>query len=234
MDIETYAERHPQLPSENVEPHLLEWLARADFETLLDVGCGSGRLLSALKSKGLLGQARVRGVDLSQTNIERFHARMPAVEVAVDDAQTLRTLPDEAVDCVVSTQVLEHVDDSRMLAAISRVLTPNGSAYVSTVFKRPWARFIWRTERGDWALDPTHIREYTDDAQLLRLLGPAGLMLVDSQKVPVSFPLLDFLVRRFRLDQERVFASRAGRLARRVKVRIPGYYIWSLIMQRAV
>lgn len=233
VDIETYAQQHPQLASEDVEPHLLEWLQRADFTTLLDVGCGSGRLIDALTSQGVLGQAHVRGVDLSRTNVAMLRARRPEVEVAVDDAQTLETVSDGSIDFLISTQVLEHVDDSRMLAAVRDVLAPDGTAYISTVFKRSWARFIWRNGRGEWSLDPTHVREYTEDTQLLSLLDPVGLRLLDSRKVPVSYAALDLLVRRSRLDPQRVFASRAGRTARRVRVRIPGYFIWSLVLRRA-
>jgi SAM-dependent methyltransferase len=231
MDIETYAARHPQLASEVVEPHLLEWLARADFSTLLDVGCGSGRLISALSSKGLLERVSVRGVDLSQRQIDSFRERMPHVEVAVDDAESLHTVPDHTVDFLVSTQVIEHVDDALMLAAVRRVLAPGGIAYISTVFKRPWARFVWRNREGAWSLDPTHLREYTDEGQLLRLLDPDGPLLIDSRKAPVSYPALDFAIRRLRLDPQRVFALPAGRVARGLRIRVPGYFIWSLVLR---
>ncbi|HTA97450.1 MAG TPA: class I SAM-dependent methyltransferase [Solirubrobacteraceae bacterium] len=231
MDIETYAEQHPQFASEDVELHLLEWLARSDFSTLLDVGCGSGRLISALLSKGLLDPASSRGVDLSQSQIDRFRVLLPGFDVVVDDAQSLQTVPDHTIDFLISTQVLEHVDDARMMAAVRRVLAPGGIAYISTVSKRRWARFIWRNQNSEWSLDPTHVREYTDDAQLLRLLDPMGPTLIDSRKVPVSYSLLDFVIRRLRLDPERVFALPIARIARRARVRIPGYFIWSLVFR---
>jgi len=231
MDIETYAERHPQLASDEVEAHLLEWIERTDFSTMLDVGCGSGRLITALASMGLLDHVSVHGVDLSQSRIDMFHERMPEVHLAVDDAESLRTVPDHTIDFLVSTQVLEHVDDIQMLAAVRRVLAPGGVAYISTVFKRPWARFFWRSQSGAWSLDPTHLREYTDDAQLLGLCYPMGPMLIDSRKVPVRFPVLDFVIRRLRLEPERIFASRIGRLARRVRIQIPGYFTWSLVLR---
>jgi 2-polyprenyl-3-methyl-5-hydroxy-6-metoxy-1,4-benzoquinol methylase len=234
MDIETYAEQHPQLASEDVEPHLLELLPRVNPSSVLDVGCGNGRLISALISQGHLGDVSICGVDLSQTNIERLHARLPNIQVAVDNAEELKTVPDGSVELLISTQVLEHVDDVRMLHSVRRVLVPGGTAYISTVFKRQWGRFIWRTEKGEWALDPTHLREYTDDTQLTRLLGPAGLTLIESQKVPVRFPVLDFVLRRLPLNSdqlERIFASRLGRGARRLRVRIPGYFTWSLVLR---
>lgn len=232
MDIETYAKRHPHLPSESVESHLLAWLADANYGTLLDVGCGSGRLIKALASQDLLDQACICGVDLSQTNIDLLRARLPQVEGAVDNAETLETVSDEAIDFLISTQVIEHIDDTRMLTAVRRVLKPGGTAYISTVFKRPWAKFIWRSEGGEWALDPTHVREYTEEDQLLRIVDAVGLRLLDAQMVPVSFPILDFVVRRLSLDPERVFNSRPGKLTRGVRVRIPGYFTWSLVLRK--
>lgn len=233
MDIETYAKLHPQFASDDVESHLLEWMARTDFTTLLDVGCGSGRLMTALASRGLLDDTLARGVDLSQRRIDQFRASLPDVDVAVDDAEQLRTVGDQTIDFLISTQVLEHVDDAQMLKAVGRVLVPGGTAYISTVFKRQWARFVWRNQNGDWALDPTHVREYTDDAQLLRLLDAAGLVLVDSRKVPVSYPALDFVMRRLRVEPERILRSRAGRMARRVRIRVLGYFIWSLVLRQS-
>lgn len=231
MDIETYAERHPQLPSEEIEPHLLDWLGRARYHTLLDVGCGNGRLFAAMREAGLLDDVRALGVDLSQTNVERLHSRLPEVQAAVDDAETLATVPDGEIDLLVSTQVMEHVDDARMLAAIRRVLAPEGTAYVSTVFKRTWARFIWRNASGEWCLDPTHVREYTSDEQLLRLLPAAGLALVESRKVQVSFPALDFFVRRLRVDPEQLLRRPGWRTARRLRIPVPGYLTWSLVLR---
>ena len=236
VDIELYAARHPHLSSEHVEPHLLEWLARTTHETVLDVGCGSGRLIAALEARHVLDPASAKGVDLSVTHLARLRTRLPHVAAAVDDAETLATVPDAAIDFVISTQVLEHVDDARMLIAVRRVLRPSGTAYISTVFKRPWAHFIWRTPRGEWALDPTHLREYTDEAELLRLIERAGLRLIDSRMVPLSFPALDFVVRRLSglgVDPEAVIVSRLGRLARRARVLIPGYFTWSLVLQPA-
>jgi 2-polyprenyl-3-methyl-5-hydroxy-6-metoxy-1,4-benzoquinol methylase len=230
VDIETYAEKHPQLAFGDVEPHLTECLQRSRFASVLDVGCGNGRIIAALAQSDVLGDAEVRAVDLSRTNVESLRLRLPHVHAEVDDAETLATVPDASVDFLFSTQVIEHVDDVRMLDAIRRVLSPAGTAYISTVFKRPWARFIWRNDRGEWSLDPTHVREYTADSQLVSLV-PADLTLRDSRKVPVTYAAIDVLVRWGRIDPDRMFASQTARTARRVRVPIPGYFTWSLVLQ---
>jgi len=232
IDVERYADEHPNYFVDEIEPHLAEWLPRVAFTTLLDAGCGDGSLLAALHRRGHLKGRRAIGVDLSQTRVEIARRHVPGLEARVDDVETLGTVEGAGVDFVISTQVLEHVDDARMLRAIGRVLAPGKLAYVSTVAKRPWARFIWRTPEGRWALDPTHVREYERDDELLDLLDAAGLELVDQRKTPVAYPVVDFVVRRLGVQQRGVFARPRLRALRGLRVPIPGYWIWSLVLRR--
>src|SRR5689334_17469531 len=86
MDIDTYARRHPQLAYGDVEPHLVEWLAKGGFHSVLDVGCGNGRIIAGLLEDRLLEGARILAVDLSESNITGLNARLPEVEATVDNA----------------------------------------------------------------------------------------------------------------------------------------------------
>lgn len=49
-------------------------------------------------------------------------------------------LPDQSLDCVVSSHVLEHVDDRKALAEMHRVLRPGGAAIIMIPVIEGWAR----------------------------------------------------------------------------------------------
>lgn len=111
---------------------------------VLDVGCGNGRLMSAVARHlpGLIGKPlEIVGFDVSDVAVQRrgffeqteqyLRAQMP--EVDWKDRLFLRrsgeAWPADAgtVDLVLTNQVLEHVEDlSFFLSELERVLSPHG------------------------------------------------------------------------------------------------------------
>ena len=117
------------------------WLAelRPGRGRLLDVGCGSGELLEALRDDGW----RVRGVEPSTRSAEiaRTQRGLDVQTAAFDDA----ALPESSCDVVVLAAVLEHLHDP--LAALTRarrLLTPGGLVAVLFLprFDAPQARLF--------------------------------------------------------------------------------------------
>lgn len=117
---------------------------------VLDVGCGTGELLSVLP------EVRYTGIDLNPAYIDaarkRFGARGTFV---VGDLRDASAVPDAGFDVVVCTGVLHHLGDAEvdaLLAAVSRVLRPEGR-FVSldaawTVPQHSFAAWIIRRDRG--------------------------------------------------------------------------------------
>lgn len=227
MDLEAYAAHTyfylPELPA-----WLSELIGEGDFSTLLDLGCGDGTLLVALKGQGHLEGKAVWGVDGSAIRIERLRRHYPEVRAVVSDVTRVAEVASGSIDLLLSTQVIEHVaDDGAMIQEMARLLAPGGRFYLSTVFKRWYGWYFYRCN-GRWTLDPTHVREYRSDEELLPRLLEAGLEIRRQQKGLFAYPLSDFVFRRFPVGQD-VYRARWLRRLRILKLPIIGYYNWEIV-----
>ena len=120
---------------------------------------GDGPLFAALSREGLIDATRpVYAVDQEAAGLARVSDRFPWIAALVASADSVPAIPDRSLDAVISTMVMEHVpDEQAYLAEIHRVLRPGGRAYVTTVFKRPWA-WYFRKRDGMSVLDMSHLR----------------------------------------------------------------------------
>lgn len=123
-DPRSYARHSPVQTSEGEA--LIEVLAPAEGERVLDLGCGDGRLTAAVQGRG----ADVVGLDLSQEMAAATAARgVPAV---VADAAVV-PLPNGSVNAVFSNAALHWVrDHEQLIAEIARVLAHGGRAAIRT------------------------------------------------------------------------------------------------------
>lgn len=111
-------------------------IAHANFkaaESVLELGCGTGRFASLLLSKHLTSSSNYLGVDLSPTMVELAKERVAQygdrARVVQTDGSMRFPTSDRPVDRVVSTYVFDLLSESDVHQAISeskRVLTPDG------------------------------------------------------------------------------------------------------------
>ena len=110
----------------------------AGSREVLDLGCGPATQLGQIAR--LNPDTRFTGVDLSEPMLERgrgqlAHERLANVELRRDDITRLSTVPDGAVDGVISTMALHHLPTLEDLHAcfrqIARVLRPGGAVYLA-------------------------------------------------------------------------------------------------------
>ena len=212
-------------------PALLdEALGQTDWKNILDLGCGDGALLDALNKKGYFKGKTVYAIDLSEQRINSAKAINEAFVCSVGDASHTQ-LEDGSLDFLISDQVIEHVpDDEDMVREIHRVMAKNGTLYLGTVFKKKYAWYFYRCN-GKWTIDPTHVREYTQDEQLLDLLTKHGLEIVKSQKSLESRPLMDAVLRRLGASST-VYRMRGLKSLRRLRLPIPGYFNWEILCRK--
>ena len=141
------------------------------------------------------------------------------------------SLQDSSVDFVITSQVIEHVrDDKLMSEEIYRVLSRGGTAYISTVYKKWYGWYFYRCN-GKWRLDPTHVREYSHDSELVSVLEKSGLEVFENVKTLDSRPIMDSILRRIGASR-RSYNNPILRKLRSIRIPIPGYFIWELVCRK--
>ncbi len=116
----------------------------------LDVGCGTGRTLAALEALNY----RPVGTDLSVTALGHAQQALPSGGVLVRALAEALPLPAGSVDCLVSLDVVEHLDDDvRALREYRRVLRPDGVLIIAV----PAYQWAW----SDHDVQLGHRRRYT-------------------------------------------------------------------------
>ena len=103
-----------------------EVLARLELngdETVLDAGCGSGRITQALIER--LPNGHVIAVDASQSMVDAARERLPHADVRLADLLELSL--DEPVDAILSTATFHWIiDHERLFARLHGALRPGG------------------------------------------------------------------------------------------------------------
>ncbi|MFI7442829.1 class I SAM-dependent methyltransferase [Nonomuraea indica] len=124
------AENETSLPNAYYErPAMLELAGDVTGRRILDAGCGSGPLFSALRDRGAI----VTGIDMSAGMLELARQRLGAdADLRVADLAGPLPFPDGSFDDVVASLVLHYLEDwGPTLAELRRVLRPGGRLLVS-------------------------------------------------------------------------------------------------------
>lgn len=177
--METQAEYWDRVASEKQFTHELNWL---EFKTyvpqsasILDIGCGYGRMVQALSDHGYL---KVRGIDPSRAMIERGLRTNQALDLVYHD-----TLPypveSSSIDACLLNAVLTCIpkttDQQDLLHEVHRVLKPRGYCWITDLWIQDderhrkryeeglasgWEYGVFRIPEGAWLRH--HTREHLD------------------------------------------------------------------------
>lgn len=156
-------------------------------ERVLDLGCGAGRFVAALREAG----ADPVGVEVAGAALERARAVAPGADLRLlaDDGSI--PLEHGSVDLVWCSEVLEHVaDGSHLLQEARRVLRPGGRILVTVPFHGRVQAALIALLRFDAHFDPQgqHLRFFTARS-LAASLRAAGFAAPDVRAVG-GVPLL--------------------------------------------
>lgn len=130
-------------------PLRTEWITR-HMETgarVLDYGCGYGRTLAELATKGY---SRTVGVDFSEEMLRRCHSMFPQQMLVRNDGRAL-PFKDESLGAVLLFSVLTCMpadsEQRTLIREVSRVLRPGGLLYISDLLLNDDERNRERYER---------------------------------------------------------------------------------------
>jgi SAM-dependent methyltransferase len=125
-----------------------QWLA--PDSRILDFGCGYGRVLGLLRSRGY---HNLIGVDLAPAMIAAARERFPAITFEQLISSPDLALPDASVDAALLFTVLTCVptDEGQraIVREVGRVLRPGGVLYISDLWLQPDPRNIQRYVRDE-------------------------------------------------------------------------------------
>lgn len=143
---------------------------------ILDVGCGTGRLLRAAQQR--FRSARFDGVDASPEMVRQAISILPdgsPIRIQQATAEDL-PFPDHVFDLAFSTMTFHHwADQAKGAGEVGRVLAPGGRWILADFVARGPVALVSRLLR---------VHQFPRPAQLDALLAGAGLEIVERRPVP--------------------------------------------------
>ncbi len=146
-------------------------------ERVLDLGCGAGRFVGALRDAG----ADPVGVEIAEAALERARRNVPGADLRLVEPDGSLPLEHGSVDLVWCSEVLEHVADTdSLLLEVRRVLKQGGRLLVTVPFHGRVKGALIALARFDAHFDPRgqHLRFYTASS-LAATLRETGFEAVD-------------------------------------------------------
>jgi len=145
---------------------------------IIDLGCGTGSLVSGLKNSGY---KNVSGIDVSHENIE--HGKLADLDI---EHEEIIDFLDQAIennknyDVIFLMDVLEHLDDSELFDVVhkvKKVLSTNGIFIIKTINAESLISGMGRY------MDITHERSFTSHSmkELMSAFGYQELEILNSK-----------------------------------------------------
>ena len=157
---------------------------------VLEIGCGLGDQLAALKPR------RGLGIDLSEAMVKEASMRHPELEFRVGDGEALAL--NETFDAILLVDLVGHVLDlEAMLKQLRRCCTP-ATRIIIAYYNFLWEPFLGLLERVGLKM-PQEEQNWLSPADIRNLLRLADYEVVKAERrllMPTSIPILSTIVNR--------------------------------------
>ncbi len=110
-----------------------QYIPRQKSITILDFGCGNGRLIAEMKK--INPNANYIGLDVAQNALEEARRHLSnVVFYKVEDGESF-PIKNNSIDFIFSSEVIEHVYNTEStFSEMARVLKPGGTAFITTPY----------------------------------------------------------------------------------------------------
>ena len=155
-------------------PVLKSYMPSGATGTILDYGCGKGKVL--LEIRKMNPKAHLYGLDVSKEGLHSAKKIVSSATIRQIMADKPLPLASDSVDFVISLDVIEHVYDVELLLTeFSRILKSEGTLIVSTPYHGLIKNLIISLVGFETVFDPigSHIRFFTKKS-LMRCLESSG------------------------------------------------------------
>jgi len=199
-------------------------------DKVADFGCGGGTVLCCLEKNNF---KNLYGVDFCNVIPEGFLKNTNFVE-----SDVLKTpFENDYLDAVVSTMVIEHVDDIAFSKELYRVLKKDGVALITSVLKGKNAWYFYKNDKGERVIEPTHLREYQSEEEFEKIFQDNfEIIKIDSPRLmyPILDPFFRALLKIFKSKRLQDAPTRNRFLAkfRSFRIPIPGYYSVEILLRK--
>lgn len=177
----------------DIPNYLMKILPSDKDANILDIGCGFGQTLKALRDKGY---TNLKGIDINDESITRCK-KINLDVTKVEDITSYSNINKKKFDFIIMSHVLEHIEKDKMidnLKAIRSMLSDKGKYCVMVPNAQSNTDSYWRFE------DFTHHYLFTSGSLLyvlkaagfteIEFIDPDGLDGVNSFKKPIVKILL--------------------------------------------
>lgn len=156
-----------------VRTYISNWIRKeVENKVVIDLACGSGELTEIICQNN---PALVIGTELApltiKANRERFLTKFENVHFILDDAENSE-LPSNFADVIICSGMLHHVDLSKAIVEIERILKPDGKMFAIEALKHNpvfnWYRKSTPQSRTHW--EAAHILGIKDAEYISKYL----------------------------------------------------------------
>ncbi len=176
-----YDKRWDKYVSKTTE-ETLKFLDLSEANSLLDIGCGTGRLLELIQDKS--PQVSLHGIDLSPEMIGIAQSKIPKANLKVGDASDL-PYPANSMDVVTSVSSFHYWRNPLdCLAEVRRVLKPHGQFVLTD-----WCDDYLTCQICNFLLNifnSAHLKTYKLE-ECEKILKDSGFIGIRSRKYKIDF-----------------------------------------------